>query len=318
MLVEGPIENEMTTSPLIGGYDLVKSLQAQSPNPNVPLSAVQIAKRGSSFAVYGTLAFLYMGFAAAVIVGGVIVARGILTECSVTRWQKALPLAGCGVALLIFVFGARTWHSADFALTWKGFGDFLRASDRTGSLTFWVSLTKTATTFGFVASFVLIALSCVILLPEKNRASSFEGHRQRIETLDLVLALGTALFVFALIRDRAFFAFADCLTSKESGSETVSKSAVLHLADGIITVNGIYLSILTAAIYLPCAFILNARTNCLLPARVLALRFSERKDWLEKHGVDRGLKDHILRAATVLVPAVTGGASGLIDAFGNK
>lgn len=320
ILVEGPIENALASSKVIGGYDLIRSLGGDSQNRFDPTSAVQIAKRGSSFAVYGTLAFLYIGFAVAVAASGSLVVGRTLVKCKCWRWQKALPLLGCGLALCGFVFASRS-HSTDFVLTWKGFGDFLRSFDPTGWLRFWVSLTKIATSFGFIASFVLLALSCVILLPEqKDSALRLELHRQRIEILDLVLVLGTALFVFALIRDRAFFIFADSLISKDGGGlpSATNKSAVMYLADGIITVNGIYFSILTAAIYLPCAFILNSRTYILVPARVRGLRFKEREEWLGKHGLDRSLKDHCLRAATVLVPAVTGGATGLIQAFGGK
>jgi hypothetical protein len=317
LVVEGPIENAVTTSPVIGGGNLVDSLRPLNPEPPASLTPIEIAHRGSSFAVYGTLASLYMGFSVAVAIGGLLVARRTLAECFIPGWQQALPIFGCIVTLFLFVFGARSWHEADFVFTWKDFGEFLRGLDPSEGMSLWISLTKVATTFGFVASFSLLILSCVILLPEQgNRIRSLEKHRRRIERLDLVLILGTALFVFALIRDRAFFAWVDSFVLSGKGPSTEAKSAILHIADGCVTVNGIYLSILTAAIYLPCACILNARTNRLVPDHVLASSFSERKEWLGKHGLDRDLKDHLLRAATVIAPAITGGASGLIEAFG--
>lgn len=166
--------------------------------------------------------------------------------------------------------------------------------------------------------FLAIAASAVLLqtrrtgapaAPRDDEVAVLAASQERIRTL---LYVGALSLVAGTLQSSALYSWAGSMLSSRSIG-TVGADAVEYFAKGtdiaqtMGMLNGSFYSLMLATIFVPAFALLRVKALLLAHEADPAAAPADRKAWLEGKGIGASVHTHIVTAAALLAPAITGG-----------
>lgn len=153
--------------------------------------------------------------------------------------------------------------------------------------------------FGFAAAFLLTLATAAVLWEVARPRNSLDDLARAMKQLRVVLYVGTVMLVIGMLFERCLFQWSLAFLSREEQPQKIAQSFFA----GIVAVDGGFYTMLLAAVYLPAALIVRARTEQLaaLPAEE-----SDRAKTLKEHGLDFSFSEALPRLLAILAPLLAG------------
>jgi hypothetical protein len=156
------------------------------------------------------------------------------------------------------------------------------------------------------AVFTLLTAICTTLLPLQTDSGQ-EGLKQlsiRMRYLHIILYTGTFLLVAGILLKKSIYAWS--LGYFAQGDTIQIAQALL---DSLLTMDGIFYTLVLAAAYFPASLVLHRRAQLLIGP---TLNEPEQEARLKEYGLNFSLKDSLPRILAVLGPFLTGSAADLL------
>ena len=169
-------------------------------------------------------------------------------------------------------------------------------------------ITNFLNSLGNAAAFSLLLTSCATLLASYINSYS-EGLDQlanRMKKLQIVLYTGTVLLVATMLLKNSIFQWALAYLSQEEQFTEIARDFVSSL----LSMDGIFYTLVLAAAYLPAAFVLHRR------ARILADFPSEeieKEKKLQEHGMTISFTESLPRILAILGSILVGPVGELLN-----
>jgi hypothetical protein len=266
---------------------------SSEPNRNI------IAKRYSGRISWSFLMGIYMLFSAVSFALSII-----LTHKSFLDWGKP-PVIGIAALVLLSALLGITLHS--LRDSYMPVMATLLENTIKVEVENIVQVANRINSIGFAASFSLVLASCAVLLPPiKQGLDGLRHLSARMSNLRAILYAGTLMLVSGVVLMRSLFNWSKAFIPQTKESIEITEiftSEVLSADAGFYT-------LILAAVYLPAAFILQARARSLT---IGTIEEAEREKILKESNLTFSFTESLPRIAAILAPLLAGPVGELLS-----